>query len=122
MLETEITKEALRKNCERTRQSGGERFIVGYRAFQNLCRAFAGKSLQTDRKRLVAAAEIWQACDRCRRYQTLTCFLARRPLCASNRKLAGSQCARHLNGSSRKLRTGAADPEQPFAFIFKHPS
>lgn len=41
-----------------------------------------------------AAAENWQACDRCPRYQTLTCYLAKRPLCASNRKLAASQCAR----------------------------
>ena len=40
--------------------------------------------------RLTAAAEIWQACGR-RRYQTLTCYLARGPLFASNRKLAGLQ-------------------------------
>ena len=47
-----------------------------------------------------AAAEIWQACDRCRQYKTLTCYLARRALCASSRKLAGSQCARQ---SERQL-------------------
>ena len=41
------------------------------------------------RFRLGAAAELRQACDRCGRYQTLTRDLAKRPLYASNRKLAG---------------------------------
>ena len=45
-------------------------------------------------KRLAAATKIWQACDRCRRYQTLICYLTRRPLCTSKRKLAAYQCAR----------------------------
>jgi len=36
--------------------------------------------LAQGRFRLVAATEIWQAGDRCRRYQTLICYLTRRPL------------------------------------------
>lgn len=62
--------------------------------------------------RLVAADEIWQASDRCRQYQTLACYLTRRPLYASNRKLAGRSAPDNLNGSFRKQRTGPDDPLQ----------
>ena len=44
--------------------------------------------------RLVATAELWPACDHCRRYLTLIRYLAKRPLYASNRKFVGLQRAR----------------------------
>lgn len=54
--------------------------------------------------RLVVTAELWQACDRCRQYQTLTRYPARRLLYASNRKLAGSQRARQPERQLLALR------------------
>ncbi len=63
---------------------------------------------------LVAAAELWQACDCCLRYQMLSRCLTGRPLYASNRELAGCSVPDNLNGSFRKLRTGGDDPERSF--------
>lgn len=67
--------------------------------------------------RLVAAAELWQACDRRFRYQTLSRCLTGGPLYASNRELAGRSVPDNLNGSFRKLRTGGDDPERSFTNI-----
>ena len=72
------------------------------------------RTLVTNCFRLVAAVEIWQAYDRCRRYQLLTCYLPDVPCASQTGNWLDRSAPDNLNGSFRKLRTGAADPMQSY--------